>query len=47
VPERMQMLTRHRELVEAQIVELGRSLALIDHKIAFYADAIAAPGGER
>jgi MerR family transcriptional regulator, aldehyde-responsive regulator len=37
-PERRQMLTEHRSLVEEQIAERHEALRLIDHKLSFYAD---------
>lgn len=36
-PERHQMLTAHRVLVESQIAERREALRLIDHKLSFYA----------
>jgi len=35
-PERREMLTGHRTLVEMQITALHDALALIDHKLSFY-----------
>ena len=35
-PERREMLTGHRTLVEAQIAERQKALRLIDHKLTFY-----------
>lgn len=41
-PERRTMLEDHRRLVDQQIVERREALRLIDHKLAFYADAASA-----
>lgn len=42
-PERREMLTMHRTIVQQQIEQRHEALRLIDHKLSFYA-AISAPG---
>lgn len=39
-PERRQILTDHRRMVEEQILEREEALKLIDHKLSFYAPAV-------
>ncbi len=36
IPERRQLLTDHRAVVEQQVAELNEALALIDHKLEYY-----------
>lgn len=40
--ERLQLMENHRAVVTAQIAELQRSLALVDHKIDVYRGRLAA-----
>jgi len=46
-PERKRILVDHRALVEGQIADLERALALIDHKLAHYDDTAIAEGTDR
>lgn len=40
-PDRLELLLRHRISVVAQLDELQRSLAAIDHKITLYSEKVA------
>jgi len=48
IPQRVEVLTEHREQLVAQLALLNRHLAALDHKIGIYramlADATAADG---
>ncbi len=39
-PERLQLLMAHKEKIEQKISDMQAALALIDHKIGFYQQAI-------